>query len=93
MRKKSRLNGLRIQPQGAGLSNSHRYRGRNCVVLCEQNCVKLPRATSLRKEETLNTMKLIAIITLAAAAISLSACAHKDDTMASTAATKSTYSK
>jgi hypothetical protein len=38
-------------------------------------------------------MKLIAIITLAAAAIGLSACAHKDDTMASTAATKSTYSK
>jgi hypothetical protein len=39
-------------------------------------------------------MKLIAIITLAAAAISLSACAHKDDTTASTSmATKSSYSK
>jgi len=37
-------------------------------------------------------MKLIAIITLAAAAISLSACAHKDTT-SSTMATKSSYSK
>jgi hypothetical protein len=38
-------------------------------------------------------MKLIAIITLAAAAISMSACAHKDTSMGSTMATKSSYSK
>jgi hypothetical protein len=38
-------------------------------------------------------MKLIAIITLAAAAISLSACAHKDTMSSSTMATKSSYSK
>ena len=39
-------------------------------------------------------MKIIAIITLAAAAIGLSACAHKDTTTASGSSTmKSSYSK
>jgi len=38
-------------------------------------------------------MRILVIITLAAAAISLSACAHKDDTAATTMATKSSYSK
>jgi hypothetical protein len=37
-------------------------------------------------------MKLIAIMILAVAAIGLSACAHKDDTM-SAAPAKSSYSK
>ena len=75
-----------------GLRISATNRVRNCVVLIEQNRVKLARATSLRKEETLTTMKLIAIITLAAAAISLSACAHKE-APAPTAPVTSSYSK
>ena len=66
----------------------------NCVVVLSHRTCKTLISNQLGKEGKLKHMKMIAIITLAAAAIGLSACAHKETASTSSSTmSHSSYSK
>lgn len=61
------------------------------ALFCPSKTAKRDSATSNRKEGKRYYMKILVIVTLAAAAIGLSACSHKEPAPVTT--THSSYSK